>query len=921
MRLRSLLIACLLMCVGLVSVRLVVHAGHQREGQRLEQLQLELQRLSRDASALLVLSHESWLQNNPRAPRQWRATHAQIQHTLLRLNSADPGLQGELQRLGQVVDNLTEVFHALQASRGQPNQAERRELLLEQLVRQTQQISDGAFDLTERTNALGAALDRMREQVTQFTMLGFLLMLGMLTFLLFHGVFKPIHGLQVVARRMQEGDLTARSGHRARDELGELARAFDAMAEVLQEREASLHDSLERQRASQTALLQARKDLQKVLDVVPTAIGYTDWQLVNRFANPAYVQWFGHVPNAAPGMALAEFMAPELYRRNLPLMEEALLGHEQTFERVIPRRPGEAPRHILVRYLPDRQDGVVEGFYVVAADVTELAQAQSRLTAAQRENQALLDAIRQHGIMSIADLDGRILDVNEGFCRISGYSAQELVGQNHRIINSGAQPAAFWTAMWHTIASGQAWRGEVCNRAKDGSLYWVDSLIAPIHGPNGQVQRYISLRTDITATKRAQEELRSAKRVAEQANAAKSVFLASMSHEIRTPLNAVIGLSHLLGDTPLNPEQQDCVTKVQTAARSLLGLVNDILDLSKIEAGEMALEAVDFDLQELLHSLYGVMEVPARAKQVALRFALAPELPRALRGDPTRLQQVLTNLLSNAIKFTDRGEVALTLEHLPGVPADTVRLRCTVRDSGIGISAEQQARLFTPFTQADSSTTRRFGGTGLGLSIVKRLTEMMGGGVSLHSTPGQGSEFVVTLCLALAQAPASAPPRPQALAHAVPARAPASPAGPQARPRRLVGLRLLVADDSPINLEIARRIVEREGARAVTVANGEEAVTLLSEPGQVFDAVLMDVQMPVLDGNEATRRIRCLPGRDTLPILALSAGVLSSERQQALDAGMNDFVTKPFEVDALVETVHRLVQLQTGLPIEEVAAL
>jgi CheY-like chemotaxis protein/two-component sensor histidine kinase len=367
-------------------------------------------------------------------------------------------------------------------------------------------------------------------------------------------------------------------------------------------------------------------------------------------------------------------------------------------------------------------------------------------------------------------------------------------------------------------------------------------------------------------------------------------------------MNAVIGLSYLLGKTSLDEQQMTFLAKVKLASKSLLVVLNNVLDLSKIEAGELIVERAAFSLRNLLKELTDVMAVQADAGGIAFDIGVLDDVPAALEGDATRLNQILTNLLSNAIKFTERGGVTLRVRLLSATP-ERVTLVFVVQDTGIGIAPEVQARLFAPFAQADASITRRFGGTGLGLSIVKRLVDLMGGKMELHSTPGVGSVIRIELDFWLASREALA-------------RLQASPEEPGND--ALVGVRVLVVDDSDVNLDVTKRILESKGAQVWLASNGQEAFEHIQAEPHAVDVVLMDVQMPVLDGHGATRRIRLELGLTELPIIALTAGALSSERQRATVAGMDDYLIKPFDANALVWSILRHVKPCRNPPTGEI---
>jgi PAS domain S-box-containing protein len=381
-------------------------------------------------------------------------------------------------------------------------------------------------------------------------------------------------------------------------------------------------------------------------------------------------------------------------------------------------------------------------------------------------------ALDQHAIVATTDLQGKITYANARFCEISGYSNHELLGRDHAMLNSGTHPHGFFQAMYDQISLGQVWHGEVCNRAKDGHLYWVNTTVVPFMNSHGKPEKYIAIRADITERKQAELELlghrnhledlvqartaqlRQAEEAAQAANRAKSEFLANMSHEIRTPMNGVIGMVDILQETELKPAQQRMLGTIHVSSLALLQVLNDILDFSKMEAGKMTVESVPMHLREVAEGVAQLMVSLPASKATELSLFVSPELPDWLLGDPSRLRQVLLNLLGNAIKFSaNKGKtealVSLHIEpcRLAG-GADGVRL--SVIDNGIGMSPEVVAKLFQPFTQADESTARKFGGTGLGLSISQRLVELMGGRITVRSTLGEGSEFTVELPLQLA---------------------------------------------------------------------------------------------------------------------------------------------------------------------------
>jgi PAS domain S-box-containing protein len=1034
-------------------------------------------------------------------------------------------------------------------------------------------------------------------------------------------------------------------------------------------------------------------ELERMAQVVQhtnNAVTIMDRDMRIQWVNQGFTRITGYALAEATGKTPGELLAsgqsdPEAVRALLDGARQGIACRVQILNRAQDGHTFWADTEIQPMRDPD---GALVGFMEIGTDISAQKDAQHRLEAALRDSRALRETVDMHAIVSSTNADGQITDANDAFCRISGYSREELIGNSHRLLRSDQQSNAFWAELWQTISSGKSWRGEICNRAKDGSLYWVDSMIAPFAGDDGRIEKYVSIRTDITerhhsaeklrqseatlaaafqdaatgmamlspkgqwlmvnqalcdfvglsqeaiqemtfmdishpdewdtdteqmqrlldgemavyqrakrylhhdghtvwglasvsvvrtgsgqpqfviaqivditARKRAEEalglsntlmeesqavakvggwelnlvsgdlywtretyrihetspedfqptveaatdfyvgesrerisaalgqainegqgfdlelevctargriidvraagsvtmeqgravrvsgifqditerkqyerSLKEARARAELATQSKGQFLANMSHEIRTPMNAILGMLKLLHNTELNSRQRDYADKTESAAKSLLALINDILDFSKVEAGKMQLDPQPFRVNRLMRSLSVILSSNLGPKAVEVLFDIDPQIPDVLLGDSMRLQQVLINLGGNAVKFTKEGQVVVLLR-LKALHDGQAEVEFAVQDSGIGIAPENQAHIFTGFSQAEASTTRKFGGTGLGLAISKRMVELMGGELRLSSTIGVGSTFAFTLQLPVVTAippeleeamPASAELR-RALvvdsnpvarellsrmvqswgwpaevadsgeaaleliearlqadvfpfdvvyldwhmsgmdgwvtatrlrqlcsAHAArqpvlvmvsgnsrealeqrtqdeqnllngflvkpvtasmlleaalesaasSARIRQSQRG-SANERRLSGMRILVVEDNLINQQVAEELLMNEGAVVSMAANGQLGVDAIAAAmtGTQFDAVLMDIQMPVMDGFAATQVVREHLKLARLPIIAMTANALASDRDDCLAAGMNAHVGKPFDLKALVQTL------------------
>jgi PAS domain S-box-containing protein len=541
---------------------------------------------------------------------------------------------------------------------------------------------------------------------------------------------------------------------------------------------------------------------------------------------------------------------------------------------------------------PIHKDGAIVGAVISFTDITARKQAEFELKASEgrlRETEQFFRGVLElapDGLM-VVDAAGVIRLANAQCEKLFGYTRDELIGQTVEMLVPASIRAGH-PAMRESFHRAPSVRGMGASRElrglrKDGSLFPVEIGLSPLLERQGEsAQVAVSIR-DVTERKVQESALKQAKTDAEEATRAKSDFLANMSHEIRTPMNAIIGLSHLALKTPLNPKQRDYVSKVHNAGTSLLGVINDILDFSKIEAGKLDIETTDFRLDEVISSVTTLTAQKAHDKGLEFLAHVSPEIPEHLLGDPLRLGQILTNFVNNAVKFTEHGEIRLNIGLLERT-GEKVQLKFSVRDTGIGMTPEQSAKLFQPFVQADTSTTRKHGGTGLGLTICRRLVELMGGRVWLESEPGAGSTFFFTVWLEVGVAKGSG----------------------KMVPEQLATLRVLIVDDNAAAREILAEPLSTLASHVKMVASGPEAIAALKaqDPAEPFDIIFMDWRMPGMDGLQASRHIK---SDETLPkqpaIVLVTAFGREEVREEAERLGLDGFLVKPVTKSMLVDTL------------------
>jgi PAS domain S-box-containing protein len=468
-------------------------------------------------------------------------------------------------------------------------------------------------------------------------------------------------------------------------------------------------------------------------------------------------------------------------------------------------------------------------------------------------------------IVSKTDPKGIITYVNDKFCEISGYSKDELIGQSHNIIRHPDMPKEFFKNLWETIKSKQIFNAVIKNKAKDGSAYYTDATIMPILNHNGEIVEYISIRFDVTSHEESLRDLKKAKEF-------QSIFLANMSHEVRTPLNGIVGFINILKQEHLTSKQKRYINILDSSVKVLLHTINEILDISKIQSGKLEVDIIEFDIYEAIKHIQELFIAKAKEKNINLMLQIDKNIPHIIKSDEMKLKQILSNLVGNAVKFTNtHGKIVIKVDLLNKNDKE-IELFFSVKDNGIGIKKQAQQKIFEPFLQENSSTSRKFGGTGLGLAICKELVHLLGGDLKLNSQVGVGSEFYFSIKCEYTTKNIK-------------------------QKEQVINInssydgKVLVAEDDEINQELIELLLQQRGIRVVLANNGLQAYKIAKK--EQFDLIFLDINMPLMDGVEACKKISLL--NDT-PKIALTANVIKGDKEKFLQEGFDDYLSKPIDI-------------------------
>jgi PAS domain S-box-containing protein len=774
----------------------------------------------------------------------------------------------------------------------------------------TQEIR-GIIPTINQLNNYYAAILQTRTQ--QITMLNRILLLTtaiwplLFSLLLYRTLARPLSQLKDAVAALTRGELSYRLTCQSSSELGRLATAFNKMAETRQRAESTARESESRLKDlfdnlhMITVCLETNGAISYCNDYLLQITGYRRHELIGK-------NWFDlFIPEPEP--------VKQVFHQ---MVNKGEIVHH--FQNAILTKSGGLRMVAWNNTLNYDSLGGISGVTSIGSDITEQHAAEQALEQSQRTLRSLVDGIPES--LCLVDRTGTILIANTTFARRIGKEFNQIIGSHLGELFSPEVAQEQRSKIEQVFTTGMPL---VFSDTRD--LWQFEHHLSPVSTLDGSVVSVSVLTIDVTEQRRVaadlqkanqllqsnnekleqrvaertaelarlNDELTRARDAAEVASRSKSEFLANMSHEIRTPMNAILGLIHLALQTDLSHKQREYLDTVSNSAQSLLGIINDILDVSRIESGKLQMEQTGFSLEGVVARSIALLVLKAKEKGVALEQQVASDIPDSLIGDPLRLEQVLVNLLGNAVKFTESGAITLQINRgtMPTGP-EQLALDFSVTDTGTGMDEQTLARLFKPFSQGDTSTTRTHGGTGLGLTICRHLVEMMGGTISVTSSPGKGSCFrfsaVFTISATASTRRGSKADR-TALVQ---------------RYQSLKGLHLLVAEDHPINRQIAREILEAVGIQVETANNGREAVTFMHDHGEDIDLILMDIQMPIMDGYEATREIRQRYSRNRLPIIAMTAHALNEERERCLSSGMNEHLPKPIVVEKLYELLARL---------------